>query len=302
MAFDKAHIIELPKICDPRGNMSVIESWQQVPFGIKRAYWIYDVPGGMFRNGHAFKTQQEMIVALSGSFDVALNDGAGERRYHMARSYYGLYVPPMTWRKIDNFSTNSVVLVLSDELYDASDYIEDSEQFVEKLKTYRPAAKKAHKLSDSSLLETIPFASSSVEKCRIIELERHHHANGNLSVVESCTDVPFSLARAFYLYDIPGGENRGGHAHRELYQLIVAMSGAFDVTVSDGAREHRFMLNRPYQALLVPPGIWNNLSNFSSGAVCAVLCSAGYDEDDYVRDYAEFKALTAVKRVNRQPS
>lgn len=109
----------------------MIEGNEHIPFDIKRAYWIYDVPGGLYRNGHAFKHQDEFIVALSGSFDVVLNDGKHETRYHMARSYYGLYVPHMTWRMIDNFSTNSVVYVLSSEKYDADDYIEDFKEFIQ---------------------------------------------------------------------------------------------------------------------------------------------------------------------------
>lgn len=123
-------IIDFPKICDPRGNLSFIESEGHVPFEVKRCYWIYDVPGGMFRNGHAFREQDELIVALSGSFDVVLNDGTGEKRYHMSRSYYGLYMPHMTWRAIDNFSTNSVALVLSSTCYEPSDYIEDFNEFL----------------------------------------------------------------------------------------------------------------------------------------------------------------------------
>ncbi len=129
MRSNKPQILNLPKICDPRGNLSIVESNGNVPFEIARAYWIYDVPGGKRRDGHAFRTQQEFIVALSGSFDVVLDDGEAETRYHMARSYYGLYVPPMTWRKIDNFSTNSVVLVLTDQKYDRADYIEDYTEF-----------------------------------------------------------------------------------------------------------------------------------------------------------------------------
>ncbi|MBQ3959476.1 MAG: WxcM-like domain-containing protein [Muribaculaceae bacterium] len=131
MTSNEPHLINLPRICDPRGNLSVIEGNEHIPFDIKRAYWIYDVPGGMYRNGHAFKHQDEFIVALSGSFDVVLNDGKQETRYHMARSYYGLYVPHMTWRMIDNFSTNSVVYVLSSEKYDADDYIEDFKEFIQ---------------------------------------------------------------------------------------------------------------------------------------------------------------------------
>lgn len=129
MALDKVHIIDLPKVTDPRGNLSFIQNNDQIPFDIKRVYWIYDVPGGMFRDGHAFRQQHEFIVALSGSFDVVLSDGNQERRIHMSRSYYGLYVPPMTWRSIDNFSTNSVALVLSSTLYDPNDYIRDFELY-----------------------------------------------------------------------------------------------------------------------------------------------------------------------------
>ena len=129
MGYKEAKILNIPKICDPRGNLSVIEGGQQVPFDIKRVYWIYDVPGGKIRTGHAFRTQEEFIVALSGSFDVVLNDGCNETRYHKARSYYVLYVPPMTWRMIDNFSTNAVVYVLSSEKYSANDYIEDFNEF-----------------------------------------------------------------------------------------------------------------------------------------------------------------------------
>lgn len=129
MEFNKPHIIHLPKISDPRGNLSIVEGEGQVPFDIKRAYWIYDVPGDMYRDGHAFRCQDEFIIAMSGSFDVVLDDGTGEQRFHMDRAYYGLYVPHMTWRKIDNFSTNSVVYVLSSEKYDPADYIEDFDEF-----------------------------------------------------------------------------------------------------------------------------------------------------------------------------
>lgn len=131
MSLDNARIIELPRVQDPRGNLSFIQKADYLPFEIKRVYWIYDVPGGRNRNGHAFHTQHELIIALSGSFDVVLNDGSQERRYHLCRSYYGLYVPAMTWRELDNFSTNSVALVLSSTTYDSTDYIRDFEKFKE---------------------------------------------------------------------------------------------------------------------------------------------------------------------------
>ena len=123
------HLIELPKVKDPRGNLSVIESEQHVPFKIMRNYWIYDVPSGMWRDGHAFKQQQEFIVALSGSFDVVISDGKDEHTFHLARPQIGLYVPNMTWRYINNFSTNSVALVLASTFYNEDDYITDFNQF-----------------------------------------------------------------------------------------------------------------------------------------------------------------------------
>ncbi|MBR5897879.1 MAG: WxcM-like domain-containing protein [Muribaculaceae bacterium] len=129
MSLSQARLIELPKVCDARGNLSFIQNSDQIPFDIKRAYWIYDVPGGRNRDGHAFRTQEEFIVALSGSFDVVLNDGVEKKRFHLSRSYYGLYVPPMTWREIDNFSTNAVAMVLSSTLYSPDDYIRDYEQY-----------------------------------------------------------------------------------------------------------------------------------------------------------------------------
>ena len=123
------HLIELPKNRDPRGNLTVIESGVHVPFEVMRDYWIYDVPSGMWRDGHAFKTQQELIVALSGSFDVVIFDGEQEQTFHLSRPQIGLYIPNMTWRHINNFSTNSVALVLSSSLYDPNDYIEDIEEY-----------------------------------------------------------------------------------------------------------------------------------------------------------------------------
>lgn len=122
-------IIDLPKIVDKRGNLSFIEGQSHVPFTIRRTYWIYDVPGGEVRGGHAYRCNEEFIVALSGSFDVVLHDGIEERRFHLNRSYKGLYVPGMVWRSMENFSTNSLALVLSSTDYDPDDYIRDFEQF-----------------------------------------------------------------------------------------------------------------------------------------------------------------------------
>lgn len=126
----ESRIIELTKFLDDRGNLTFIEEFKHIPFSISRTYWVYDVPGGEIRGAHAFKEQKEFIVALSGSFDVVLNKGNGEQRYHMNRSYYGLYVPAMHWRFLDNFSTNSIALVLTDKLFSEEDYIWDFNDFI----------------------------------------------------------------------------------------------------------------------------------------------------------------------------
>ena len=129
---------------------------------------------------------------------------------------------------------------------------------------------------------------SSVFDCSVIELAKNHHQKGNISVVENNAEVPFSIKRIYYLYDIPGGEDRGAHSHIKLKQLIIAASGSFDIILDDGKVKRSIILNRPYIGLLVVPGIWRELINFSSGAICMVLASEVYDENDYIRDYKEF--------------
>ena len=132
----------------------------------------------------------------------------------------------------------------------------------------------------------------SVFDCSVIELDKHHSdRKGNLTVVENGVTLPFDVKRVYYLYDVPGGESRGSHAHRELEQLIVAASGSFTVTLDDGVSKRSFFLNRPYQGLLVKPGLWRDLDDFSSGAVCMVLASEVYRAEDYIRDYQEFLEL-----------
>jgi hypothetical protein len=136
---------------------------------------------------------------------------------------------------------------------------------------------------------------TSVYDCTIIELDKRHRQKGNLTVVEGFETVPFDIRRVYYLYDVPGGESRGGHAHIELQQLIIAASGSFDVVLNDGHIKRTFELNRPYQGLLVVPGIWRELDDFSSGSVCLVLASLVYDENDYIRDYGEFLSFKGAQ-------
>lgn len=130
---------------------------------------------------------------------------------------------------------------------------------------------------------------SSVYECSVIPLNKIHNRAGNITIVEGSTNIPFQIKRIYYLYDIPSGESRGGHAHKALYQLIVATSGSFEVQIDDGVNKRIVRLNRPDYGLLIVPGIWRELFEFSSGSVCLVLASTKYDETDYIRDYSEFK-------------
>lgn len=130
MAIADCRIIDLPKISDPRGNLTFIEGGRHIPFAIKRVYYLYDVPGGAERGAHGHRKLQQLIVAMSGSFDVILDDGSEKKTFHMNRSYYGLYVAPMMWRDITNVSSGAVLMVLASEFYDAADYFRDYKQFL----------------------------------------------------------------------------------------------------------------------------------------------------------------------------
>ena len=136
-----------------------------------------------------------------------------------------------------------------------------------------------------------------ISHCKLMELPKINDVRGNLSFIEGGQHIPFDIKRVYYLYDVPGGSYRGSHAHKNLHQFIVAMSGSFDVVLDDGKEKKRFHLNRSYCGLYVCPMMWRDLDNFSSGSVCMVLASAHYDEDDYIRNREEFLTLTKANRV-----
>ena len=138
MSIDDCRIVQLPKILNAAGNLTFVESDRHIPFDIKRVYYLYDVPGGAMRGGHAHKALHQLIIAMSGSFDVLLDDGSQRKRFHMNRSYYGLYVCPMIWRELDNFSSGAVCLVLASEMYDESDYFREYSVFLDALRENLP--------------------------------------------------------------------------------------------------------------------------------------------------------------------
>ena len=300
MKESENRIISLPKISDVRGNLSIIEQFKHVPFEIKRVYWIYDVPGGVDRGGHAYKESEEFIVALSGSFDVELDNGEEKQTYQLNRSYNGLYVAKAMWRRMTNFSTNSLALVLASTDYSPNDYIMDYQDFKLWLKGQTM-------LTDNVNNTSVPVINNvgirrdgvriegerkegfvSVFDSSLYELNKMHDVEGNLTFIYQNIHVPFEINRVFYSYDIPGGEERGGHAHKECHQFIIAASGSFEVVLDDGTNKRTVALNRPFWGLHVPPGIWSSEQGFSSGSICLVLASHGYDEDDYIRNYDEF--------------
>lgn len=293
------HLIQLPKFLDDRGNLSFLENDAQLPFEIQRVHWIYDVPGGEERGGVAYRETEEFIIAMSGSFDVIVDDGKERSVTPLNRSYMGVYVPKGTWRSIENFSTNSLALICASTHYDPQDGIRDYAEFkryASNVSLYLSLTEKKSLHSNNVVTESIPLPFRDGSGGCIIDLDRHHsNRKGDICVVENGETIPFNVKRVYYLYDVPGGVSRGGHAHRNLSQLIVAASGSFTVTLDDGKHRQAYTLNRPYQGLLVTPGIWRTLDDFSSGSVCMVLASEIYSEDDYIRDYDEFLKYKGVK-------
>jgi len=283
--IDDAKIIELPKFLDARGNLSFVEQFTHIPFEIRRTYWLYDVPGGIARGGHAEMNNEELIIALSGAFEIVVDDGINTKTFVLSRSYYGLYIPKGMWREIKEFSTNAFALEFGSIPYSADDYIRDYDAFL----NYTKETAKEYTLAPLPMRDMKTVEKYSVFDCTMVELDKHHSdRKGNLTVVENSKTLPFDVKRVYYLYDVPGGENRGSHAHRELEQLIIAASGSFTVTLDDGNSKRSFFLNRPYQGLYVKPGMWRDLVDFSSGAVCMVLASDVYKAEDYIRNYEDF--------------
>ena len=289
MTINDCRIIELPKFLDARGNLSFAENYKQVPFEIKRTYWLYDVPGGIARGGHAEINNEELIISMSGSFEILVDDGTKQKTFTLNRSYYGLYIPKGLWREIKEFSTNALALEFGSISYDVNDYIRNYDAFLAYSKTVVANDMSQVEVSVVEQEHEGKYDLFNVFDCSMIELDRHHSdRRGNLTVVENGKTLPFDVKRVYYLYDVPGGESRGAHAHKELSQLIISASGSFTVTLDDGKCKRSFFLNRPYQGLYVKPGMWRTLEDFSSGAVCMVLASDVYKASDYIRTYEEF--------------
>lgn len=267
-----ARLISIPKICDPRGNLSFVENVTHLPFAISRVSWIYDIPAGSGSSGEC-SGYPCLIIAMSGAIDMRVtSDDCNPTEIRLSDPHTGLLLDAGTERQIVGCSTNAVVMV-----------IEGDDTTVLNLST-------AVSVDD-------PHMRSSVDGCRILTLPREKREAGAGTVSELINGVsaPFMIRRIFYIYDVPGDSVRGGHSHFEEQCILTALSGCFDVTVADGIRTRKFSLNRPYTALYIPPGLWREMDNFSSGSVCMALSSINYRESDYVRSEEEFAQLTSAK-------
>ena len=199
-----------------------------------------------------------------------------------------------------NFSTNSLALVLSSTEYNEKDYMSDYEEY----KAWRKDGSKVPTITDAKtsvklnnpLGKNLVDEGKSVFDCSLCELNKIHDSEGNLTYMYENVHVPFPINRVFYSYDIPGGEDRGAHAHKECHQFLIAASGSFEVVLDDGINKRTVLLNRPFWGLHVPPGIWASEQGFSSGSICLVLASHGYDADDYIRNYDDYLKYLEEKR------
>lgn len=280
--------VSLPKIEDPRGNLSFVQRGVGIDFTPARVYWVYDMPGGTIRHGRALKNTSEFIIPLSGSMTVRHTSPDGlyaDTFIHEADR--GVLLPPMTWRQVDGFSTNAVMTVLASSRYDVRDYFYEKEEYLRADKGIVGSGDTTDE-DEAMPAPTDRYLVMKVGDSHTSMLDVLPHPNGKLVSVEFGNGIDFRPRRVFYLYDVPAGESRGGHAHYQARELIVAVSGAFDVVLDDGVDKITYRLDRPDKGLYIPEGLWRELHSFSGGAVCMVVTSHLYDPDDYIRDYECF--------------
>jgi hypothetical protein len=258
-------VLSLPQVPEPRGNLTALEELVHLPFRIGSVRWFYDVPAGRSWPAGAPGLGQAVVVALSGSFEVVADGPAGRSRVRLSRASTAVALPANVSWSADDLSTNSVGLVISSE----------------------PRRTPAPRVDDTRLAASI---DATVDDCPTLSLGRRRGRAGSTTKVAQ-TDVRFDVMRVYYLYEVPGGARRGGHAHRETEEILVAAAGAFDVLLNDGHSVKTVRLDRAESGVHIASGIWRELENFSSGAICLVLASAPYVEADYIREYDEFRRM-----------
>ena len=266
LGADQVRLLTLPQIPEPRGNLTALEELVDLPFRIGSVRWFYDVPAGASWSAGQPGLGRAVVIALSGSFDVVVDQPAGSSRIRLSRASTAVTVPAGARCGVHDASTNCVGLVISSQ---------------------RPRWPVAEPDQEP---KTLPF-NTTVDDCSMTSLGRKHGRERSTTEVVSRTGVPFELTRVYYLYDVPAGASRGGHAHLQLEQVLIAAAGSFDVVLDDGRRVKPVRLDRPEFGISISTGIWRELQNFSSGAICLALASAPYEEADYIRDYGEFRRM-----------
>jgi hypothetical protein len=261
-------LVSLPQILEPRGNLTALEELVHFPFRIGCVRWFYDLPAGISWSASESHLGDALVVALSGSFAVALGKQSPSSRVYLSRASMGLHVPASIHWTVEDPSTNSVGLVISSQ------------------PTHPPRPESNR--SDDHVPGTLD-QHTTIDDCRTLTFGRQRHLPGTSTEAIPQINVPFDTPRVYYLYDIPGGASRGGHAHRALEQVLIAAAGSFEVARNDGRLDRTIRLDQPHSSLYIASGIWRELKDFSSGAICLTLASAPYDEADYIRDYEEFR-------------
>jgi glyoxylate utilization-related uncharacterized protein len=254
------YIPKLPKIEDKRGKLTFVQAFDHIPFEIEQLFCSFNNSLEFTQKAYQQKSYQEVIIALSGSFDVIIKKNTENSfKYSLNTPYNFVNIPADSSYRLENFVENTVSLHLLS-------------------KPINCEAKK-----------NIQIEHTSINDCRIIKFDVRENRFKRKEILHD-NKVPFKVKRVYYLYDMPKGANRGGHAHFESQELLIAVKGSFEIEVLDGKEKTSFLLNNPHQGLYFPSGLWSEVKNISEDALCLVLSSITYKESDYIRDFKEFIA------------
>ena len=267
---------------DKRGQLVAFEELKDIPFKIKRVYYMYDTLAGVVRGKHAHKDLEQILVCICGSCKVLFDDGHEKKIIHLEKPYEGLYMPKHIWAEQFDFAPGTVLLVFASELYDESDYIRNYDEFLELIKSKDNIPPTPPHLAPTNNLVT----TWNVDEKNNFPV--HGDKDGKLISLEEFRDIPFRIKRVYYMYDTLAGVVRGKHAHKNLAQILVCVHGSCKIILDDGSSKKIVPLEKPYEGLYVTNDIWREMYDFSSDAVLLVFASELYDESDYIRNYEDF--------------
>ncbi len=271
MGHDAPVLSDLPRFVAASGNLSFMQVRDHIPFEIDHVSWIDWTSRAGAGNDDDARSSEAVIVPLSGGFTVELDDGSDQRQVRLDRADQSLYVPEVYRWALRERSSGCIALVVESGA--------------------RQAAEAGTVAALPEAMLPIDAGRSTIDDCAVIELPVSAALSGRSSMLRSEREGDLKFRRVYYLTDIAQGASRGGHAHRELHQFVVAASGSFDVHIDDGTNKRSITLSRPDRALRLVPGIWRVLHSFSTGSICLVVASRPYEEDDYLRRYRDFRAF-----------